>query len=249
MKLGKPASAFFLVGTPAIYGSILAWITHQVRSGRHETVAWALCHLLTSVMVLFPVVVVLLNGFVFRSTTNRVAQLCAVHICWNAHTFTMMVMVWPFLLYKAHSGVGTYGEVLYDAACVDIFVVAPVVIATGYVKGVVSKRRRRFGWRHRAGLGLSCLFVFGCYLAGTSFARAATLEVALACAASFYLYTVGSYLPQTGQDKRAKFPTSKAPFSAVFHSFRLIFGRAIISWNGLEAWMLFPERARAEHSR
>jgi len=51
------------------------------------------------------------------------------------------------------------------------------------------------------------------------------------------------------QDKRAKFPTSKAPFSAVFHSFRLIFGRAIISRNGLEAWVLFPKRARAEHSR
>ena len=52
-----------------------------------------------------------------------------------------------------------------------------------------------------------------------------------------------------GQDKRAKFQTSKAHISAVFHSFRLIFGRAIISWNGLEAWMLFLERARAEHSR
>ena len=52
-----------------------------------------------------------------------------------------------------------------------------------------------------------------------------------------------------GQEKRAKFPTSKAPISAVFHSFRLTFGRAIISRNGLEAWMLFPERARAEHSR
>ena len=51
-----------------------------------------------------------------------------------------------------------------------------------------------------------------------------------------------------GQQKRAKFPTSKAPISAVFHSFRLIFGRAIISRSGLEAWMLFPERARAEHS-
>ena len=51
-----------------------------------------------------------------------------------------------------------------------------------------------------------------------------------------------------GQQKRAKFPTSKAPISAVSHSFRLIFGRAIISRNGLEAWMLFPERARAEHS-
>ena len=56
-------------------------------------------------------------------------------------------------------------------------------------------------------------------------------------------------MPCTGQQKRAKFPTSKVPISAVFHSFRLIFGRAIISRNGLEAWMLFPERARAEHSR
>ena len=51
------------------------------------------------------------------------------------------------------------------------------------------------------------------------------------------------------QDKRATFPTSKAPISAVFHSFRLIFGRAIISRDGLAAWMLLSERARAEHSR
>ena len=43
-----------------------------------------------------------------------------------------------------------------------------------------------------------------------------------------------------GQHKRAKFPTSKAPISAIFHSFRLIFGRAIISRNNLEAWMFFP---------
>ena len=52
-----------------------------------------------------------------------------------------------------------------------------------------------------------------------------------------------------GQQKGATFPTSKAPISAIFHSFRLIFGRAIISRNGLDAWMLFPERARAKHSR
>ena len=42
-----------------------------------------------------------------------------------------------------------------------------------------------------------------------------------------------------GQDKRAKFPTSKPHISAVFHSFWLIFGRAIISWDSLEARMLF----------
>ena len=58
-----------------------------------------------------------------------------------------------------------------------------------------------------------------------------------------------SWEHESGQEKRAKFPTSKAPISAVFHSFRLIFGRAIISRNGLEAWALFPERARAAHSR
>ena len=39
--------------------------------------------------------------------------------------------------------------------------------------------------------------------------------------------------------KRATCPTSKAPISAVFHSFRLIFGRAIISRNSFEARMLF----------
>jgi hypothetical protein len=51
-----------------------------------------------------------------------------------------------------------------------------------------------------------------------------------------------------GQHKRAKFPTSKAPISAVFHSFRLIFGRAIISRNGVEAWMLLRHaRARNTH--
>ena len=44
---------------------------------------------------------------------------------------------------------------------------------------------------------------------------------------------------EPGQQKGAKFPTSKAHISVVFHSFRLIFGRAIISRNGLEAWMLF----------
>ena len=59
--------------------------------------------------------------------------------------------------------------------------------------------------------------------------------------------TIEKYEP--GQQKRAKFPTSKAHISAVFHSFWLIFGQAIISRNGLEARMLFPERERAEHSR
>ena len=38
-----------------------------------------------------------------------------------------------------------------------------------------------------------------------------------------------------GQEKGAKFPTSKAHISVVFHSFRLIFGRVIIFRNNLEA--------------
>ena len=65
--------------------------------------------------------------------------------------------------------------------------------------------------------------------------------------ASWFRNVSATYYP--GQETSAKFPTSKAPISAVLHSFRLILGRAIISRNGLEAWMLFPERARAEHSR
>ena len=52
-----------------------------------------------------------------------------------------------------------------------------------------------------------------------------------------------------GQEKGAKFPTSKAPISVVFRSFRPIFGRAIISRSALDAWMFSPERARAERSR
>ena len=40
----------------------------------------------------------------------------------------------------------------------------------------------------------------------------------------------------------------KAPISAVSDSFQLIFGRAIIPRSALDAWMLLPERARAERS-
>ena len=66
----------------------------------------------------------------------------------------------------------------------------------------------------------------------------------------FESFAVNRFEQLSGQDKRAKFQTSKPHISAVFHSFWLIFGRAIISRNGLEAWMFFfPERARAEHSR
>ena len=50
---------------------------------------------------------------------------------------------------------------------------------------------------------------------------AALVSLALAC--------------HNGQEKGAKFPTSKAPISVDFHSFWLIFGRVIISRNGLEA--------------
>ena len=52
-----------------------------------------------------------------------------------------------------------------------------------------------------------------------------------------------------GQEKGAKFPTLEARISVDFHSFWLIFGRVIISRNGLEASMVFLERARAEQPR
>ena len=53
----------------------------------------------------------------------------------------------------------------------------------------------------------------------------------------------------TGRETRATFPTSQAPPSAAFRLYRLIFGRAIIPRSALDAWMLFLERARAEHSK
>jgi len=51
------------------------------------------------------------------------------------------------------------------------------------------------------------------------------------------------------REKSARFPSSKAPLSAVVRSFRPMFGRAIISRRGLDAWMRVPERARAARSR
>jgi len=51
-----------------------------------------------------------------------------------------------------------------------------------------------------------------------------------------------------GGEKGAKFPTSKASISVAFHSFRLIFGRSIISRSVLEALILFMgTRARNTH--
>ena len=96
---------------------------------------------------------------------------------------------------------------------------------------------------------VSCLEASGALvLQGLGYlGRADVNDTLLASAAA--LHFNGDVKPWTGQEKGATFPTSKAPLSADFHSFRLIFGRAIISRNGLEAWMLFPERARAEHSR
>ena len=46
---------------------------------------------------------------------------------------------------------------------------------------------------------------------------------------------VGGAACYSGQEKGAKIPTSKAPISVVFHSFRLILGRVIISRSDLEA--------------
>ena len=54
-----------------------------------------------------------------------------------------------------------------------------------------------------------------------------------------WAHLVGRPWPALARPARAaqgrKIPTSKAPLSAVFHSFRLIFGRAIVSRDGLEA--------------
>ena len=71
-----------------------------------------------------------------------------------------------------------------------------------------------------------------------AFARAVTL-VGLFC--RFALHT--------GQEKGANIPTSKARISVVFHSFRLMLRRAIISRSNLERGRLSLERARVERPR
>ena len=50
-----------------------------------------------------------------------------------------------------------------------------------------------------------------------------------------------------GQQKRAKFPTSKAPISAVFHSFRLIFGRSSLGTVSKRGCFFRNARARNTH--
>ena len=62
------------------------------------------------------------------------------------------------------------------------------------------------------------------------------------------IYDAGGSVVE-GATRGGKIPTSKAPSSVVFHSFRLILGRAVVSRDGLEAWMLFPARARRKRSR
>ena len=52
---------------------------------------------------------------------------------------------------------------------------------------------------------------------------------------------------RAGQE--SEIPNFKGSYLGRFPLVRLMFGRASISRNGLEAWMLFPERARVEHSR
>ena len=44
------------------------------------------------------------------------------------------------------------------------------------------------------------------------------------------------------RERGATFPTSKAPSSAVFHSFRLFFGQAIVPRSVLEAWIMEQSR-------
>ena len=67
-----------------------------------------------------------------------------------------------------------------------------------------------------------------------------------ACLSTGVGYVVFGWLG-AGRETGAKCPTSKAPSSTVFHSFRLILGRAIIPRSALEAWVLSPEQSRAEH--
>ena len=129
----KPASAFFFLGVPIIYGCLLVAAIALCARGRHEVVAGILCHFLTTGMVFLPVVVVAANGAFFRRRTNAAVQLCAVHLCWNAHLLPMASAAYPFLAHRYWRGVGSYAGVLYDASGLVLFVCGPVVLALSLI--------------------------------------------------------------------------------------------------------------------
>ena len=85
---------------------------------------------------------------------------------WNAHLVAPGLSFYPFLVesFLLRPDPGTHAGVLRDTTSYFVWCCAPLVLATGAVKGVATRRRERFGWRHRAGLGGACFLVFAVYV-------------------------------------------------------------------------------------
>jgi hypothetical protein len=115
------------------------------------------------------------------------------------------------------------------------------------VEAYADDARRRGGQSGQLPLFLEELYLLtaGRTSRSSAFATFRTLGAAAVAASTKLSHRAFT----TGQEKGAKFPTSKALISASFHSFRLILGRAIIPRSALEASMLFLGRARVKHSR
>ena len=160
----------------------------------------------------------------------------------SAALFFALVLSWTCLFLATRRGVHSAGKVAYVAATAPYGILVLLVIrgltlrgaAEGlkfYVRPDARKLATPRPWLDAAnqivyslGVGTGQMIAFGSYNPADEDVVADSLAIA-------------------GAGKECDIP--KAPRSAVFRSFRLIFGRAIISRNGLEACVLFSgTRAR-----
>ena len=192
--LEASATAFFVLGLPVVAAAIaLAGARYVPETRRRELLAALLVHGASTGLVALPLAVCGLHGYHRR--TSALHQLCATHLVWNAHLVAPGLSFYPFLVesFLLRSDPGTHAGVLRDTTSYFVWCCAPLVLATGAVKGVATRRRERFGWRHRAGLGGACFLVFAVYV--WTQRSSASLPATLAASMAFYLYAAASYLP------------------------------------------------------
>lgn len=194
--LDASATAFFVLGIPVVAAVLVLVGARYVHiSKNRELLAAMVVHGTSTGLVTLPLLVCAAHGVYVKN--NALVQLCAVHLVWNAHLVALGLSFYPFLVEALLRPDGTHAGVLRDTAQFFLWCCAPLVLATGAVKGVATRRRGRFGWRHRALLGLGCFLLFAAYV--WTQRRAESIRATLAASMAFYLYAAASYLPPQPQ--------------------------------------------------
>ena len=134
--LEASATAFFVLGLPVVAAAIaLAAARYVPETRRRELLAALLVHGASTGLVALPLAVCGLHGYHRR--TSALHQLCATHLVWNAHLVAPGLSFYPFLVeaFLVRSDAGTHAGVLRDTAQYFVWCCAPLVRATGAVKG------------------------------------------------------------------------------------------------------------------